>query len=59
MKKNLVRRSLTLSKETLANLSPRDLRSAQGGAIIGAGTQLECGPNFSKGIGNCPSKTTC
>ena len=55
------RRSLSLSKETLARLSNADLQLVGGGYPTGAGTQLECTgiTKFSKGPGTCPSQTTC
>jgi hypothetical protein len=50
MRKQITRK-LQLSKETLRNLSDRDLRNAVGGATF------KCGETYATDCGPCPTQT--
>lgn len=67
MKKKLAMK-LSINKETLRNLSDRDMKDAVGGATAlctnycqptGASECYECGPRTALSGGSCPSGMAC
>jgi hypothetical protein len=57
MKKTLTERLLTLHKETLRNLSARDLENAEGGAPTTCGTSSD--PTFTYSRVQHPTACDC